>query len=499
MRNHLYTIEEAETDLLKAATYLAENITSSDGHAEAVKELVAEYVAQGEVDTAAALADTVEDPFVRDRLLLQVADKCAAIDDDEYAMQLVEAIEQADFQLVARERLAIRKASIGEFEKAFELADSLRHPSDALAAIAVQQVVKGFAAEAEQTLAKIEFPYARGNALLAVAAHHESGGSREKALAALANAAATAKDIEFTEERIRALQEIAAHYTLLSVNDKAIETLAEAQSETETLTGVHRDAIFSAIALGFLRAGSLDLAERALDLIEDKVQIASTLTGYAMQFEEKGERDDALETLEEAYQILKSQSDREVRSSRDRFDLFGSIAVLFARFGKIERALEIAADNRLEAARHAALTQIAQESAGKENDDAAQQALNLIDEDSARLFALIGLSDAKRQAEKDAEALNYLDEARTFASGVPQMTSRSSAFNQLAERYAALGSADKARAAATENLQTIAQIRDDSAKAVSLLNLANVFKSQNFEISDAERKTLQTMLRKAEW
>lgn len=499
MRNHLFTIEESETNLLKTATYLAENIGSSDGHGEAVKGIVAEFVAAGDVDNAAALADTVEDPFVRDRLLLQVAEKCAAIDDDEYALQLVDAIEQMDFQAVARERLAMRKASIGEFDKAFELAYSLPHPSDALASIAVHQTVKEMETEAAQTLEKIDFPNSRVSALLAIAAHHESNGAREKALAALEDASAATKDFEFTEERIRALQEIAAHYSLLSVNDKSIETLAEAQNLTETLEGAHRDAIFSAIALGFLRAGSLDLAERVLDLIQDKVQIASTLLGYAMQFDEKGERDDALETLEESYQILKSQSDREVRNSRERFDLFGSIAVLFARFGKFERAIEIATQNPLESSRFAALTQIAQECAENGNDAAAREALNLIEDESSRLFALIGLSDVKRRAENTEEALKYLDEAHGFALSVPQFTPRSQALNQLAMSYAALNAGEKARAAATENLETITQIRDESAKSLSLLQLAEVFKSLNFEINETERKILQTILRKAEW
>jgi tetratricopeptide (TPR) repeat protein len=499
MRNHLYSLEEAEGDLLKAATYLAENIKSSDGHGEAVKEIVARLLAQKEVDNAAALADTVDDPFVRDRLLLQVADECAALDDDEYALQLVEAIEQTDFQSVARERLAMRKASIGEFEKAFELAETLAHPSDALAAIAVRQTAKGFETEAAETLAKIEYPLAKVNAYLAIAAHHEANDSREKSLAALENAFAETKDIEFTEERIRALQEIAAHYNLLAQNDKAIETLAAAQGLTETLDGVHRDAIFSSVALGFLRAGSIDLAERALDLIQDKVQIASTLAGYAVQFDEKGERDDALETLEEAYQILKSQSEREVRDSKARFDLFASIAVLFARFGKFERALEIASENRLDAARHNALAQIAAEQAAQGNDEAARQALNLIDEEAARLFALIGISDARRAAENTDEAVKYLEEAANFAAGVPQLAARSAALKQLTEKFHALNRSDAARASATENLQIIAQIRDDSAKAVSLLNLADVCKSLDFDLNETEQKILQTMLRKAEW
>lgn len=499
MREHLYSIEEAEASLLRTATYLGENIGSSDGHAEAMKELVAHYVELNDVDTAAQLADTVEDPFVRDRLLLQVAEKCAEMDDDEYALQLVEAIEEPGFQAVARERLAIRKASIGEFDKAFELAETLEHSSDALAVIAAEQAAKDLTEDSEKTLAKIEFPYAKVNALLTIAANYESRDEREKAIAAITKAVGAAMEIEFKEEKIRALQDAAAHFTQISVNERAVATLTKAREATESLDGVHREVLLSYIAIGFLRAGSLDLAERTLDSVSDKVLIASTLAGYASYFDEQGERADALETLEEAYQILQSQTDREVRSSRDKFNLYSTIAVLFARFEKTDRAMEIALDIREESARYAALSQIAQVCAAREQDELAHQALNSIDEDSERLFALIALSDVKRKAENRDEALKYLREALDYSASVPQFTARSSALNQIAVRLSELGDASAAREVSHENLDIISQIRDESAKAVNLLQLGDVYKSLNFELNDAERAALRTMMRKTEW
>lgn len=499
MREHLFSIEEAQANLFRAATYLGENVGGGDGHAEAMKEIVAHYVEDKDVDTAAQLADTVDDPFVRDRLLLLVAEKCAEMDDDEYALQLVEAIEENGFQSVARERLAMRKAALGEFDKAFELAETLSHSSDALAVIAAEQAAKGLTAESEKTLSRIEFPFAKVTALLNIAAACEAAGEREKAKAATVNAVEAARDIEFKEEKIRALQEAAAHFSLVGAHDKSIETLAQAQEEAETLDGVHRENLLSNIALGFLRAGSLDLAERSLDLIGDKVLIASTLAGYSIHFDEKGERADALETLEEAYQILKSQSEREVRSSRDKFNLFGTIAVLYAKYEKTERAMEIAAGIAEDSARFHALSQIAQVFALLEKDDAAHQALNLIDEDSERLFAFISLSDVYRKAEKIDEALRYLKEARSYASGVSQLPARSLAYNQIARRFHNLGDSEAAREAARENLNIISNIRDESAKAVSLLQLADVYKTLNFELTEDERGILQTMLKKAEW
>ena len=40
--------------------------------------VVPRYLANGDVDLAAELANTVDDPFTRDRLLIHVAEKCAA-------------------------------------------------------------------------------------------------------------------------------------------------------------------------------------------------------------------------------------------------------------------------------------------------------------------------------------------------------------------------------------------------------------------------------------
>ncbi|MBP9111024.1 MAG: hypothetical protein KBF83_15830, partial [Pyrinomonadaceae bacterium] len=77
--------ERAETDLLDCAAFLAERVKSADGHAEAMSEIVPRYLAKGDVDLAAELANAIDDPFSRDRLLIQVAEKCAQIDDDEYA------------------------------------------------------------------------------------------------------------------------------------------------------------------------------------------------------------------------------------------------------------------------------------------------------------------------------------------------------------------------------------------------------------------------------
>ena len=93
MSDHFISFDDAENDLLACAAYLGERIRSSDGHAEAMRAIIPRYLAKGSVDLAAELANAVDDPFSRDKLLTMVAERCAELGDDEYAVQLADAIE----------------------------------------------------------------------------------------------------------------------------------------------------------------------------------------------------------------------------------------------------------------------------------------------------------------------------------------------------------------------------------------------------------------------
>jgi tetratricopeptide (TPR) repeat protein len=499
MSEHQISLEEANTNLLACATYLAEEVRSSDGHADSMKQIVPRYLEKGDVDLAAALADAVDDPFVRDRLLTFVAEKCAAIDDDEYAFQLVEAIEDYGTQNQARERIALQKSAKNEFEKALEIAGSLVHPDEAYADIALHQTIQDDESGASDTLGKIEFPLTKAVALQNIALFKLQKDETAKASEYLEKAGQAADEIEFAEEQIRAFIDIANHFMEAKRNDKAIEFFDKAKTSAEQLDNIHRDSFLSAIAPGFLRSGSLDLADRTLDLVADKTQMISALIGFSQIFNEKGERDEALETLEEAYAILKSQKDLEIRNSQARFNLWSSIAVLFARYEKPERAVEIAQEIIDLDTQMSALSQISQALTLQGKDDLARQAIKAIAEDSNRLFALIGVSDAKNNLEKRDEAVEFLNEAAHLAETVPHLAPRSAAFIELARRFQDYGETERARKLSHENLETIAEIRDESSRAVCLANLAGLYEQSNFDLTGEEEKILQEMTKRKDW
>lgn len=499
MAEHQISTQDAQTNLLACATYLAENIKSSDGHAEAMKEIIPRYLEKGEVDLAAGLADTIDDPFVRDKMLTFVAEKCAAIDDDEYALQLVEAIEDYGTQREAMERIALQKSAKNDFAKALEIANELEHPDNALADIALHQAAQGDEAEAQKTIGGIDYPTAKAVALQNIALLNLQKGESEKTTEYLEKAVQAAKEIEYAEEQIRTFLDIGNHFIEAKQNGKAIETFDKAKAITETLDNVHRDMFFSSVALGFLRAGSVDLADRAFDSVTDKTQMISTLVGFSQTFFGKGETGEAKETLEEAYAILKSQKDLEIRDSRARFNLWATIAVLFARYEKPERAVEIAQGITNGDAQMSALSQIAQILTAQGKDDLAREVIQSIGDDAQKIFALIGVADAKNKLEKKDEAIEYLNEAAHSAESVSQLSLRSTILGELAERFQALGENERAREIATENLETIAQIRDESIRAVALANLSEFNERANFDLTDAEKGILQSLVRKAEW
>lgn len=491
------SVQQAENDLLACAAYLGERIRSNTGHAEAMKAIVPRYLARGEVDLAAELANAVEDPFSRDKLLITVSAACAELDDDEYALQLADAIEDQGMQAEALERIGMAKAAKGETEKAVEIAASMLHPENVLAAVAVHQAASDRAA-AEATIDSIDYANARLWAFQQIARAEIDAKETDKALTTLEQAFVSADEIEHEEEKIRALCDIGTLYIEAGSNEKAGEIFSAAQEAAELLDNVHRDFSLVTCALGFLYAGDEEKADSALDLVTDKTQMSSALVGFARTYWDEERKEEALETLEESYAILKSQRDIETRDSRARNSLMASIAAQFAAFGKADRGTEIALENAVHDEKVAALRQIAQVLTLERNDELARQTVNLIDEDADRLFALIAVSDAKKRLGEEADAVALLGEAADLAETVPQLAARSSVLNGIAGHYADHGHPDKCRDLSMQNLEVIAAIRDESSQAAAIANVAATLSSANVELPASGPQLINDILRRVD-
>lgn len=497
--SHLISIDEARNGLLALAARLAEDVKSADGRADALKRIVPIYVRKEQVDLAAELADTVNDPFTRDRLLTQVAEKCAVTNDLDYALQLADAIEDVGIRGEALERIAIGLAASGEHEKALETSASLDHPDNVYAELALLAEASGDAAKRDEMIGSIGFPAAKCAALGALATARAKSGDKSGAVGFLEEAVAAAKQIDYETDEIRMLTDIGNLFSDAGRKDRAIETLDQARQIAERLDTVHREYLLSAISLGFFNAGSMDLADRALDLINDKTHIAATLLGFARGFWERDETPDAYDALEEAWQILLSQHETETRDSRAKFQLWRSIATQFAGFDKHERAIEAAGQLPDEGERAEALGEIAQIATLQGETEFADQAFRAIADDARRMSTLVGMSDAALNRNEPEAAMKFLESAAELAETVPQLQLRSGAYNQIARRFADRGASERAREISHINLETIIAIRDESVRSIAFADLSEAYESMGFDLSEQEQSILAELIRKTEW
>ena len=490
MPDYFISREQAEGDLLMCSAFLAERIKSSDGHAGAMMEIVPLMLERDEVDLAAELANAVDDPFTRDRLLVAIAEKCALDKDDEYALQLAEAIEDQGIQAQAFERIGLVHAEKGDAGKAEEIAGRMAHGDYVRAAVAVNQAENGNEEAANATLDGIDFASARFAALREIAVEKIKKEDYTTGAAWLERATETAREIEHAEESVGAMCELGGLFVEAKRNDKAIETFAEARHQAEEIDNTHRDRLLATCALGFLNAGSSELADRTLDLVNDKTQMASALVGVARDHWKKEEKEDAVETLEEAFEIIDSQRETETRDSRVRNSVITMIAAQFAGFGKAERGVEIALGNKDPKQQSAALTQVARAQTAREEYEEARRTVDSILDETDRIAAVIAIADAAGES-----SLDFLNEAAELAENIDRPAPKAEIFTALAERFAAKDQQEKVKLLVEKSLAAVMEIRDESSQTVALASLASVSGSS----SENQKDVLLPLIERTGW
>lgn len=486
--------EQAETDLLACASFVAERIGNTDGHAATIADLARHYAAQGELDLAAGLADEIRDPHQRDALLSEIAARCADFNDDEYGLQLAEAIEDYGFQQQALHHLAARQAANGRFNDALLTAEQTIDPVAAFGDIAVHLARRNDETRARELIEQIDLPAIRVQVFNEIAAVKIKRG--EAADTVLLESLTESEQIEFGEERTQLLLEIAERFHQSGNNERAAVALEGAKQAAENLERRFRDGAFVQIALLFARLGNFAQAESTLKPIKDQQQIAEGHVGIAIEYFSIENHEAALSHLAEAYDVLKSQPAREVRDSAARFNLFATIAIRFAQFGNPERALEIALENPDEDARRAALQTIAAVAVDADKNELAQNALNAIDDYGARVFALVAASDAAAKKGEREKSGQFLAEAHSLSEEVAQLNLRGRNLNEIAVRYADADEAERARQILLESLQTAQKIVDQSQQAAALIDLAETYQKLDLQPETAEQEILKSIVYK---
>jgi len=225
--------------------------------------------------------------------------------------------------------------------------------------------------------------------------------------------------------------------------------------------------------------------------------MAHALVGFSKMYLEDGDGEEAIETVEEAFGIIRSEGEREIRDSKARYQVFGQIAIQFAAVGKFERAMEIAQQNPDPVLVRNALVNIAQVCVLRNEDELARQALAALDSESERVWGLLSASDAKNSVDRKEEAAALLDEASEQLDTVPQLIIRAEIGTEIAKRYQFYGQSEKSRSAASQCLATIQEILGGGNRAIALCELSDLYEKHGFEESAEDKQVLENIIRQS--
>lgn len=488
MPDNYANISDETFDLLAIAHRIANTLSANEQHAAAISLIVSELLNRKEVDNAAQAADSVSDPFTRDLLLMQTAEKCAEIDDDDYALQLSDAIEDPGRKLSAIEKIGVVKARRRQWQKAFEIAEIHPHPDAIIAEIAISYVLHGETEKAIELINSIGFLPAAIDALILSAEEQIKAGKKTEAVAMLERAVGEALDLDQPDEMADKLIAIAATLSAAGRNDLAISNLDHARQAADQIEGVHRDRLLAAVAVGFMNAGSASLAEMTLDSITDLTQLSSALKAISEINRNNGNISEADELLGEAYEVLRSEKDMQRRDSRASFTLQAAIAASFAATNKLDKAIEAAESIPLEDYSQSAFISIAAVLAEQGDTDNARAIVSSITGEAEKIPGLLAIADALKSDPPLAK--DFLREAAETVDGVIQESLRVELLGEIISRYLKLGDEEAARNLRKSLIETLPTLRDRFIQIKHILNLGSLFGFGETEYHEVEIQTL---------
>ncbi len=493
------TIEEASNSLLSTAVYEAELIGGRDERTAALVNLIPFFLQRKDVDSAAELADSIEETFVRDRELGVVAARCIEINDEEYAFQLVEAIEDPNSRNTALERIAIEYAKEGKLDDARKVIDELEYPSEALTEISFQEAKAGDIEKAYQTVSSIGYPKVEIDALERISTLFTTPEDKDFAVGSLLKAVGRVSELELPEQEIDALVSLGTLFSNVDDKANAIQALSDARQKAEELDSVSKDHYLSKVSLAFMQVGSVDLADLSLDGVVDQVKIATCLAGFARTYLNEGEQEDAVDALVEAIAVLKSQPEREIRDSNERMEAFRSIAITFGLSGDYGRANEVLDDlhdPRMNMETRVQLILMEADSADSGDIETLIRSLN---DDEFELGAYLSLSDHYAAKGETDASLNALDEAKEIVLTQDSPVLRLSVLPKIISSYGILGKGEIERPLGSQAIEMVREIKGIGTRSEMLAELFRAFEVCAYSLTESDKSELQTIMKTSSW
>lgn len=300
---------EFDVNYLTCALRLAESL-HGEGQLEVTEAIALHYIEAGELDRGVELAEQIPDAYARDSLLAVITAKAVALEEEDYASELLETIEEPILHNSAIEKMAIEFARRGEFDAALGLTDQLADNASALGTIAALYWQSGQKNEALELARSIEFPQESAIALVQLA---KLSDDNEESLNLLAEACSVAEDIDSAELKVFALIAIASGCEERADREQSLETLNRAfevceDFESGNLVGLSadfaRDEALLEIVQGLVRVQDLSKATEVAEAIDDRFLFARANLGLAVARGKDSQPGEAAEYLDEAKAVI---------------------------------------------------------------------------------------------------------------------------------------------------------------------------------------------------
>jgi hypothetical protein len=487
-----------QIDFLHAAERIAENI-HGDAKAEAVSLIAGRYAKLALMDDALGLAETISDPFTRDKTLCEIAAASIATGTSVYVETSLEMIDDPGSRSLAIEEIAVKYAEAGDLDQALELTDELEDADPALRRIALAE--GSYSPRAAELASSITAPDLRASTLghLAALAYHS--GHKTEAAELLAECLQAAEEIEFSENRIYAVIGVASIYEDMGDTDTALETLVQAFELTADFEGMPppglsasfpRDEALTQLVESFARLGHFDQADRAAEQIDNPFQFAHASSKEAIEYFRAGQVDQAFTLLSEALELALEEPVYGEQGMLVKDSLLAELAVGFARLGQLEKSFEVARKLSSESQQFLALGLVGKECARTGNSPGMFQIAEAITNNHSLASYWLAVTDVLTDSAQTELARQTLLKAAESAETIHAKYEKAETLIEVAYRLARVNDS-KASELFALALDTISQLTDYE-KAVSLLRLDERFTQLNRKLTEDERMLLKRVL-----
>jgi len=488
-------LDETPLDLLDCAVAATQSM-EGEGYNDVAEALAVQFAERGDIERAIDLADSIPDPYVRDRSLGSIAATGIKAGSDQ-TDELLDGIEDPMMRDVALEQVAMQYALVGNYEKALDASSEIANRDVVLNNIAIVLGQKDSMNDALDQIESIETDRVRTLTLGRLATIAIEKGNLSEATEVLDSLIQRESEMEFPEDRLDALVTIASVSDMLGENDLAVQKYLEAYELREELrqSGLESSAVIAQIVGGLAQVKQFKKADDILSNVEDPLEFCDASILLAMAYHKNGQEREATELLTQAYELGNDEVGSRAGDVLVRDGLFAELAMSSASCGNYPLAEKAISAITGAETRFTINKQVGQLAALASRQDVVFHLADLFSEPAEKSSYWLAICESTASEPENLE--KAISQALSFADQIERPYSRSIALADIAFRIAK-DSPERADAVFIRSVKTIAEIEGNQSIAEVLLNLAQKNWKLGRQTTIEEQQHLHALLNKLE-